>query len=200
MLAPPGATVAVVVFPAPASDVLVSLPPMLAPPGATVAVVVLFVVVAAPVSTAGLPVAVVVFPAPASDVLVSLPPMLAPPGATVAVVVLFVVVAAPVSTAGLPVAVVVFCDKQSDCVSAVVVVTFVPLAAGPNDVPLGAGVAAVSLPLPPVACTGLVGAADINVSTSKTVGKAIVAMNLREILGFIAVFFLSGLLLLLLIS
>src|SRR5918995_658740 len=128
----------------------------------------------------GATVAVVVFPAPASDVLVSLPPMLAPPGATVAVV--------------------VFCDKQSDCVSAVVVVTFVPLAAGPNDVPLGAGVAAVSLPLPPVACTGLVGAADINVSTSKTAGKAIVAMNLREILGFIAVFFLSGLLLLLLIS
>ena len=152
---------------------------MLAPPGATVAVV--------------------VFPAPASDVLVSLPPMLAPPGATVVVVVLFVVVAAPVSTAGLPV-VVVFCDKQSDCMSAVVVVTFVPLAVGPNDVPLGASVAAVSLPPAPVACTGLVGATDIDVSTSKTAGKAIVAMNLPEILGFIAVFFLSGLLLLLLIS
>jgi hypothetical protein len=151
---------------------------MLAPPGATVAVVVLFVVVATPVSTAGLPV-VVVFPAPASDVLLSLAPMLAPPGATVAVVVLFVVVATPVSTAGLPVAV-LFGDKQADCVSAVVVVvTLVPLAAGPNDVPLGAGVAAVSLPPPPVACTGLVGAADINVSTSKTVGKAIVVINLR---------------------
>src|SRR5918994_166192 len=146
---------------------------MLAPPGATVAVV--------------------VFPAPASDVLVSLPPMLAPPGATV------VVVVAPVFTAGLPV-VVVFCDKQSDCMSAVVVVTFVPLAVGPNDVPLGASVAAVSLPPAPVACTGLVGATDIDVSTSKTAGKAIVAMNLPEILGFIAVFFLSGLLLLLLIS
>ena len=151
---------------------------MLAPLGATVVVVVLFVVAAAPVSTAGLPV-VVVFPAPASDVLVSLPPMLAPPGATVVVVVLFVVAAAPVSTAGLPV-VVLFCGKQSDCVSAaVVVVTYVPLAAGPNDVPLGAGVAAVSLPPAPVACTGSVGAADINVSTSKTAGKAIVAMNLR---------------------
>ena len=132
---------------------------MLAPPGATVAVV--------------------VFPAPASDVLVSLPPMLAPPGATVVVVVLFVVVATPVSTAGLPV-VVLFGDKQADCVSAVVVVvTLVPLAAGPNDVPLGAGVAAVSLPPPPVACTGLVGAADINVSTSNTAGKAIVVINLR---------------------
>ena len=130
---------------------------MLAPPGATVAVV--------------------VFPAPASDVLVSLAPMLAPPGATVVVVVLFVVVAAPASTAGLPV-VVVFCGKQADCVSAAVV-TFVPPAAGPNDVPLGAGVAAVSLPPPPVACTGSVGAADINVSTSKIAGKAIVVMSLR---------------------
>jgi hypothetical protein len=59
--------------------------------------------------------------------------MLAPPGATV-VVVLFVLVAAPVSTAGLPV-VVAFCDKQADCVAAVVV-TFVPLPAGPNDVKL----------------------------------------------------------------
>jgi hypothetical protein len=44
MLAPLGATVAVmlfvvVVFPAVASDVLVSLAPMLAPPGATVVVV-----------------------------------------------------------------------------------------------------------------------------------------------------------------
>src|SRR5918995_1640878 len=124
--------------------------------------------------------------------------MLAPPGATVVVVVLFVVVAAPVSTAGLPV-VVVFCDKQSDCMSPVVV-TFVPLVVDPNDVPLGASVAAVSLPPAPVACTGLVGATDIDVSTSKTAGKAIVAMNLPEILGFIAVFFLSGLLLLLLIS
>src|SRR5918999_472408 len=124
----------------------------------------------------GATVAVVVFPAPASDVLVSLAPMLAPPGATV-VVVLFVVVAAPASTAGLPV-VVVFCGKQADCVSAAVV-TFVPPAAGPNDVPLGAGVAAVSLPPPPVACTGSVGAADIDVSTSKIAGKAIVVMSLR---------------------
>src|ERR671914_585317 len=125
----------------------------------------------------GATVAVVVFPAPASDVLVSLAPMLAPPGATVVVVVLFVVVAAPASTAGLPV-VVVFCGKQADCVSAAVV-TFVPPAAGPNDVPLGAGVAAVSLPPPPVACTGSVGAADIDVSTSKIAGKAIVVMSLR---------------------
>lgn len=105
---------------------------MLAPLGATVAVV-------------------VVFPAVALDVLVSLAPMLAPPGAKVVVVVLFAVVAAPASAAGLPV-VVVFCDKQADCV-AFVVVTFVPLPAGPTDAPLGAGVAAVSL-LPPVACTG----------------------------------------------
>ena len=125
----------------------------------------------------GATVVVVVFPAPVSDVLVSLAPMLAPPGATVVVVVLFVVVAAPASTAGLPV-VVVFCGKQADCVSAAVV-TFVPPAAGPNDVPLGAGVAAVSLPPPPVACTGSVGAADINVSTSKIAGKAIVVMSLR---------------------
>ena len=95
--------------------------------------------VAAPVSTAGLPV-VVVFPAGAGDVLVSLAPMLAPPGATV-VVVLFVLVAAPVSTAGLPV-VVAFCDKQADCAAAVEV-TFVSLAGGPNDAPPGAGVTAV---------------------------------------------------------
>ena len=105
---------------------------MLAPLGATVAVV-LFVVV---------------FPAVASDVLVSLAPMLAPLGATVAVVILFVVVVALASTAaaaGLPV-VVAFCGKQADCAAAVVV-TFVSLAAGPNDVPPGAGVAVVSLPL-----------------------------------------------------
>ena len=128
----------------------------------------------------GATVAVVVFPAVPSDVLVSLAPMLAPPGATVVVVVLFVVVAVPASTAaGLPV-VVAFCDKQADCVSAVVV-TFVPLAAGPNDAPLGAGVAAVSLAPPPVACTGSVGVAAIKVSTSKTAaaGKAMVVMNLR---------------------
>jgi hypothetical protein len=100
---------------------------MLAPLGATVAVV-LFMVV---------------FPAVASDVLVSLAPMLAPLGATVVVVVLFVVVVALVSTAaGLPV-VVAFCGKQADCPAAVVV-TFVSLAAGPNDAPPGAGVAVVS--------------------------------------------------------
>ena len=100
---------------------------MLAPLGATVAVV-LFMVV---------------FPAVASDVLVSLAPMLAPLGATVVVVVLFVVVVALVSTAaGLPV-VVAFCGKQTDCAAAVVV-TFVSLAAGPNDAPPGAGVAVVS--------------------------------------------------------
>jgi hypothetical protein len=94
---------------------------MLAPLGATVAVV-LFVVV---------------FSAVTSEVLVSLAPMLAPLGATVAVV-LFVVVVALASTAGLPV--VAFCGKQADCVAAV------SLAAGPNDAPPGAGVAAVSLP------------------------------------------------------
>jgi hypothetical protein len=136
---------------------------MLAPLGATVAVV-LFVVV---------------FPAVASDdVLVSLPPMLAPPGATVVVVVLSVVVVAapPASTAaGLPV-VVAFCGKQADCAA----VTFVSLAVGPNDAPPGAGVAAVSLspPPPPVACTGLTGAAAINVSIIKTAGIAMVVMNL----------------------
>ena len=99
--------------------------------------------------------------------------MLAPLGATVAVV-LSVVVVALASTAGLPV--VVFCGKQADC--AAVVVTFVSLVAGPNDAPPGAGVAAVSLP-PPVACTGLIGVAAVNVSISKTVGKALVVMNLR---------------------
>jgi hypothetical protein len=83
-----------------------------------------------------------------------------------------VVVAAPASTAGLPV-VVAFCGKQADCAA----VTFVSLAAGPNDAPPGAGEAAVSLPPPPVACTGLIGAA-MNVSISKTVGKAMVVMNL----------------------
>ncbi len=132
---------------------------MLAPLGATVAVVL----------------SVVVLPAGASDVLVSLAPMLAPLGATVAVV-LSVVVVALASTAGLPV--VVFCGKQADC--AAVVVTFVSLVAGPNDAPPGAGVAAVSLPPPPtVACTGLIGAAAVNVSISKTIGKALVVMNLR---------------------
>ena len=134
---------------------------MLAPLGATVAVV-LFVVV---------------FSAAAGDVLVSLPPMLAPPGATVVVVLSVVVVAAPASTAGLPV-VVAFCGKQADCAA----VTFVSLAVGPNDAPPGAGVAAVSLPSPPpppVACTGLIGAAAINVSIIKTMGKAMVVMNLR---------------------
>jgi hypothetical protein len=135
---------------------------MLAPLGATVAVVL----------------SVVVLPAGASDVLVSLAPMLAPLGATVAVVLSVVVVVALASTAaGLPV-VVAFCGKQADC--AAVVVTFVSLAAGPNDAPPGAGVAVVSLPPPPpVACTGLIGAAAINVSISKTVGKAMIVMNLR---------------------
>jgi hypothetical protein len=143
---------------------------MLAPLGATVAVM-LFVVV--------------VFPAVASDVLVSLAPMLAPPGATVVVVVvLFVVVAPPASIAGLPVVVVVvaFCGKQADCV------TFVPPPAGPTDAPPGAGVASVWLLLT-VACTGLVGSADINVSSSKRVGKAIVVMNFLFILDLVAVFY-----------
>ncbi len=134
---------------------------MLAPLGATVAVV-LFVVV---------------FSAAAGDVLVSLPPMLAPPGATVVVVLSVVVVAAPPAStaAGLPV-VVAFCGKQADCAA----VTFVSLAVGPNDAPPGAGVAAVSLSPPPptVACTGLTGAAAINVSISKTAGIAMVVMNL----------------------
>jgi hypothetical protein len=136
---------------------------MLAPLGATVAVV-LFVVV---------------FSAVGSDVLVSLVPTLAPLGATVAVV-LFVVVALASTAAGLPI-VVAFCGKQADCLAAVVV-TLVSLAAGPNDPPLGAGMAAVSLPPAPppsVACTGLIGAAAMNVSISKTVGKAIVVMNLQ---------------------
>jgi hypothetical protein len=104
--------------------------------------------------------------------------MLAPLGATVAVVLFVVVVALASTAAGLPV-VVAFCGKQADCAAAVVV-TFVSLAAGPNDAPPGAGVTAVSLsPPPPVACTGLIGAAAVNVSLSKTVGKAIVVMNLR---------------------
>src|SRR5918999_4494525 len=134
---------------------------MLAPLGATVAVVL----------------SVVVLSAVSSDVLVSLALMLAPLGATVAVV-LSVVVVALVSTAGLPV-IVPFCGKQADYPAAVVV-TFVSLAAGPNDAPPGAGVAAVSLPPPPpVACTGLIGAAVMNISISKTVSKAIVVMNLR---------------------
>jgi hypothetical protein len=105
--------------------------------------------------------------------------MLAPLGATVAVV-LFVAVALASTAAGLPV-VVAFCGKQADCVAAVVV-TLVSLAAGPTDAPLGAGVAAVSsppAPPPSVACTGLIGAAAMNVSISKTVGKAIVVMNLQ---------------------
>jgi hypothetical protein len=86
-----------------------------------------------------------------------------------------VVVVALASTAGLPVA---FCGTQADCAAAVVF-AFVSLAAGPNDAPPGAGVAAVSLPPPSVACTGLIGAAAMNVSISKTVGKAIVVINFR---------------------
>src|SRR3712207_5325064 len=94
MLAPPGATVAVVfpvvVFPAVASDdVVVSLPPMLAPPGATVAVVLSVVVVSAPpASTAGLPV-VVAFCGKQADcaavtfVALAVGPNDAPPGAGV---------------------------------------------------------------------------------------------------------------------
>jgi hypothetical protein len=135
---------------------------MLAPLDATVAVVL----------------SVVVLLAASSDVLVSLAPMLAPLGATVAVVLSVVVVALVSTAAGLPV-IVPFCGKQADCPAAVVV-TFVSLAAGPNDAPPGASVAAVSLPPPPpVACTGLIGATATNVSISKTVGKAIVVMNLR---------------------
>src|SRR5215210_3311209 len=87
---------------------------MLAPLGATVAVM-LFVAVALPGSTAGLPVVVVVFPAVAFNVLVSLAlaPMLAPLGATVAVVSL----APPAFTAELWFVVLAFCGKQSDCVT-----------------------------------------------------------------------------------
>ena len=101
--------------------------------------------------------------------------MLAPLGATVAVVLFMVVVALASTAAGLPV-VVAFCGKQADCAA----VTFVSSAVGPNDAPPGAGVAAVSLspPPPPVACTGLTGAAAINVSISKTAGIAMVVMNL----------------------
>ena len=104
--------------------------------------------------------------------------MLAPLGATVVVVVLSVVVAAPASTAGLP-SVVSFCDKQADCAAAVEV-TFVSLAGGPNDAPPGAGVAVVSLLPPPAeACTGLIGVGTtINVSISKTAGKATIIMTL----------------------
>lgn len=96
MLAPLGATVAVVVlfvvaivvFPAVALDVLVSFAPMLAPPGAKVVVVVLFVVVAlAPVPfTVRLPVVVGVVVAfcgkqgdCTSDVVVTLVPSAAVP-------------------------------------------------------------------------------------------------------------------------
>src|ERR687892_2067043 len=98
MLAPLGAIVAVilsvVVLPAVASDVLVSLAPMLAPLGATVVAVVLSVVVVALVSTAGLPV-IVPFcgkqadcPAAVVVTFVSLVagPNDAPPGAGVAAV------------------------------------------------------------------------------------------------------------------
>jgi hypothetical protein len=98
MLAPLGATVAVVLFvvvsPAVAGDdVLVSLPPMLAPPGATVVVVLSVVVVAAPPAStaAGLPV-VVAFCGKQADcaavtfVSLAVGPNDAPPGAGVAAV------------------------------------------------------------------------------------------------------------------
>lgn len=114
MLAPLGATVAVVlfvvVFPAVASDdVLVSLPPMLAPPGATVVVVVLSVVVVAapPASTAaGLPV-VVAFCGKQADcaavtfVSLAVGPNDAPPGAGVAAVSLSPPPPPPVACTGL---------------------------------------------------------------------------------------------------
>jgi hypothetical protein len=152
---------------------------MLAPLGAKVVVVVVLFVVVFPV----------VIPLVALNVLVSLAPMLAPLGAKVVVMLLLVVVLAPPAfTAELWFVVVAFCGKQSDCV------TFVPPPAGPTDAPPGAGVAEVSL-LPTVACTGEVGSADINVSSSKSVGKAIALTNLPYILDLIA-FFLSGLLLL----
>src|SRR5918992_3480754 len=110
MLAPLGATVAVglsvVVLPAGASDVLVSLAPMLAPLGATVAVV-LSVVVVALASTAGLP--VVVFCGKQADcaavvvTFVSLVagPNDAPPGAGVAAVSLPPPPPPPVACTGL---------------------------------------------------------------------------------------------------
>jgi hypothetical protein len=89
----------VVVFPAVAFNVLVSLAPMLAPPGATVVVVVvLFVVVAPPASIAGLPVVVVVaFCGKQADCVTFVPspegPTDAPPGAGVVAVSLLPTVA-----------------------------------------------------------------------------------------------------------
>jgi hypothetical protein len=105
----------------------------------------------------------VVFPAVALDVVVPLAPMvvrlvpmLAPLGATVVdVALLIVVVFVPplaFTGGGLPVVVVAFCGKQADCIPDIVV-ALVPLAAGPTDAPLGAGVTAVWL-LPPMACAG----------------------------------------------
>ena len=114
MLAPLGATVAVVLFvvvfsAAAGDDVLVSLPPMLAPPGATVVVVVLSVVVVAapPASTAaGLPV-VVAFCGKQADcaavtfVSLAVGPNDAPPGAGVAAVSLSPPPPPPVACTGL---------------------------------------------------------------------------------------------------
>jgi hypothetical protein len=98
----------------------------------------------------------VVFPAVAFDMVLPLAPMLAPLGATVADVALFIVVLAPplAFTGGPPVVVVAFCGKQADCISDVVLVTLVPLPAGPTDAPPGAVVTAVSVSAPVVACTG----------------------------------------------
>jgi hypothetical protein len=124
----------------------------------------------------GATIAVVVFPAVSRDVLVLLGAMPPPLGATIAVVLFVVVVALAPTAVGLSVVVVAFCGKQADCVTPVV--AFVPLAAGPNDAPPGAGVAAVSLPLSPVACTELIGA-TINVSIRNRAGKAIIVINLR---------------------
>ncbi len=113
MLAPLGATVAVVlfvvVFPAVAGDdVLVSSPPMLAPPGATVVVVLSVVVVAAPPAStaAGLPV-VVAFCGKQADcaavtfVSLAVGPNDAPPGAGVAAVSLSPPPPPPVACTGL---------------------------------------------------------------------------------------------------
>jgi hypothetical protein len=125
----------------------------------------------------GATIAVVVFPAVSRDVLLLLEAMPPPLGATIAVVLFVVVVALAPTAVGLSVVVIAFCGKQADCVTPVVV-AFVPLAAGPNDAPPGAGVAAVSLPPSPVACTELIGA-TINVSIRNRAGKAIIVINLR---------------------
>jgi hypothetical protein len=92
------------------------------------------------------------FPAVPAVVVVLPVPILAPLGAIVVVVVVLpVLVVAVAFTADAAVVVVAFCDKQADCMLAAVV-AFPPPVSDPNDAPLGAVVAVVTLP--PVACTG----------------------------------------------